>query len=417
MSTKMMDNRNAVIEKCFDMLVFVALILILAKDYFSVISGVRTELIGIFLLTVGAGYRAFTVSSFILDVRLVIMSGLILISWAGSLLTTYVGVISTSSYFAAFVTAILIYIIRPRNISTSLSIIVFLNLLIQLYESISGTLLFVYEVEGVDQYDEIGLSSSDGSMRTKGIFVSPLNAVSIAMTNAFLSPKSPLKWLLLTACSLLAQGRLGLAVGVAGMVVSTLFRRKSTNIRHLLLYVAGFVFIIIGWAAFFGTEASIQRIFEAGSSENSQNSSRLYFWGRSLEELGNYDLASFLFGRFGYIKMLEGGTESDWLRILLDNGIFCLVAFLIPLLIGIASAVRSKNWILLFSISTCAIVMAVFPQAQSLPNGILTWLFLFSLLKGSTAIRQLPPPDQCAHPAHVADARLCERVYVKSTNQ
>ena len=386
MSTNLSDNRKAVIEKRFDVFVFVALILILAKDYFWTMSGVRTELVGIFLLAVGAGYRAFTVSRFNLDIRLALLSGLILVAWAGSLLTTYVGVISTSSYFAAFVTAILISVIRPRNIPTSLTIIVFVNILIQLYESISGTLLFVYVVEDGDQYDEIGLSSSDGSLRTKGVFASPLNAVSVAMSNAFLSPKSPSKWLLLVACSLLAQGRLGIAVGAVGVVVSLLFSGRGANVRYLLLYVAGFIFTVIGWAAFFGTEQSIQRILEAGSIENSQNISRLYLWGRSLEELANYDLMSFLFGKFGYIKMLEGATESDWLRIILDNGIFCFAAFLIPLLVGTVSAVRRKNWILLFSIASCAMVMAVFPQAQSLPNGILTWVFLISLLKGSSEI-------------------------------
>ena len=137
----------------------------------------------------------------------------------------------------------------------------------------------------------------------------------------------------------------------------------------------------------FGSENSIQRVLEAGSTSNTQNIDRIYFWGKAIDEVFNYDFITILFGKFGYIKALEGGTESDWLRILLDNGIFFMSAFLIPIFLGTFYAITKKNWILLFTIVSCTVVMAVFPLAQSFSNGIFIWLFLFSLLNNHTKKR------------------------------
>ncbi len=225
MGTESLHNYNVELEKGFDILVFVALILVVAKDYFLVISGFRSEFVGIFLLIIACIYRICINKTILINFRLLLLFSLISVAWVGSIFTTYVGNFSKSSYLAAFLVAILIYTIKPRNLLKSLSTIVFINVLMQLYESVSGNLFFVYEVEGPDQYDEIGLSR-DGSMRTKGMFVSPLNGVAMAMSNVFLNPRSIFKWFLLVLTSLLAQGRLGLVVGVVGLIVSSVLNKK-----------------------------------------------------------------------------------------------------------------------------------------------------------------------------------------------
>jgi hypothetical protein len=149
--------------------------------------------------------------------------------------------------------------------------------------------------------------------------------------------------------------------------------------------------------AIFGTQDSIDRMLEAGSADNSQNVSRLLFWGQSINEIMKFDLISHTFGQFGYIKALQGGTESDWLRIWLDNGIICLLAYLIPVLHGLGSQFRQRNWAECYAYGATLFVMMVYPHAQSLPNGILVWLLL--LARPPSHQSQLPGA-QSAPPIH-----------------
>ena len=287
--------------------------------------------------------------------------------------------INESSYFAAYLVAYLLIIINPQRISRPLYFIVAINLIFQIYEAFSTNLIFVYPIDGPDQYDESGLSMSDGSIRAKGFFVSPLGAVSVAMSSAILFPKSPHRWIVLLMTSLLSQGRLGLIVGFIGILVSGgLTDRK--NLSKLFVYILFSSFFVLTWYFLFSSTMAVERFFEFSSAQNTQNISRLYFWKNSFNELLHYDLMSFLFGKYGFIKQELGYTECDWLRITLDNGFFCTLAFLIPLFNGLIKAVAKKDYILIFSVVTCFSVMMVFPLAQSFPNGILVCVFLLTLL-------------------------------------
>jgi hypothetical protein len=358
-----------------EVIVALAAMLIFPKDYFITILGIHTEVLGIALLTICAMYIFLTKKqSGSFSPAVIVIFLFMAISWFGSLLWN--GALNSSSYFASFYVALLLLIIRPRNFLLVMTLLMTVNTVLQLYESSTGDFLFAYEDDDF-VYDEKMLSTADGALRAKGLWGSPLNAIGIVMSLAFLKPRSVYLWCLLCLSSTLGQGRLGLAVGVLGLLISIVSddRQKSRKYLNIVLGVGALLGIAI-FIILFGTDDSIQRLMEAGSTDNSQNISRLYYWGQSIIEIMNFDIFSHLYGRFGYIKALQGGTESDWLRIWLDNGLFCVFAYLIPLISKFFMSMRGKRWPESYAYIATFFVMTVYPHAQSMPNGTLVWLLL-----------------------------------------
>jgi hypothetical protein len=366
--------------------VAVALCLILAKDYFWILSGLRLEWIGIALLFAAFAYIGFAKGNPVrLQAAHLIVAILVLTSWIGS--SIVVSTPNGSSYYAAFVIASLISGIRPAHLNKTLTAIVACNAVVQLIEFLADQFLFAY-IDDENLYDEETLAVGDGTLRAKGFFASPLNAISVTMSVAFLNPRSPINWFLVTVTSILGQGRLGLGVGSIGLILCLAAGMKGAG-RHrkmAFLYFVGAIAMLFVWATYLASEDALQRMLEATSADNSQNLSRLYFWGRAMEELLDYPSINLLFGRPGYIKALEGGTESDWLRIWLDNGLLCVLGFLVPLLMTMIRSIANRQPMGIYAAIACLFVMAVFPHAQSMPNGTLTWLFLFGAVSGVSSI-------------------------------
>jgi hypothetical protein len=363
-----------------DVLVAVAAVLIFPKDYFISVFKVHSEAIGIGLLFVLAFYVLITQSRQITLRRSPVLIFLtLLFAWTGSMF--WQGLPNTSSYYAAFIVALMIGIIQPKNFLRSMAVIMTVNTGLEVYEAVSNSFVYAYVGDGIE-YDETIYSTRDGALRVKGLFAGPLNPIGILMSLALLTPRSTFLWTLLCVSSALGQGRLGLSVGVAGLIVSTLLADagRATALRRVLNLIALLVSltVVIVVFIFFGTDDSIQRFLEIASSNNSQNQSRLYFWRHCIDEISNYDLLSHLFGRFGYIKAKQGATESDWFRMWLDNGVICLLVYIVLLVGNIARALLARRWLEVFSFVTLAVVMGVYPHAQSLPNGILVWIMLLS---------------------------------------
>lgn len=357
--------------------------LIFFKDFFIMVAGVHSEWIGIFMLACMAIYalfqnkRDFTLS---LPHTLLIL-GTALIAGLSSLNT---GAVNSSSYFASFFIATCIVVIGPQYFVKSLTLLMTLNFTIQIGEVLSGQFLFVY-VDEEYEYDEKMLGVGEDSFRAKGFFPSPLNAISVAMSLAFLNPRSTYNWILLILSSSLGQGRLGLGVGTLGLLAclmqskvnspsQTMDRFKNVAIALATLVAAGALSVI------FGSEESISRLLGAASSENSQNVSRLLIWGVSIDELLDYDPLSLLVGRFGHIKSVIGGTESDWLRLWLDNGLIFMMFYLVPLLMGAWRSLTQRHWPEAVAYLALMFVMAVYPHGQSMPNGTLVWLTILVTL-------------------------------------
>ena len=82
--------------------------------------------------------------------------------------------------------------------------------------------------------------------------------------------------------------------------------------------------------------------------------------------------------------MREGGTENDFLRLLLDCG---LVGFLLyggAILMLIARAVKLKDFEGLLSASLIIVLMNLFPFVQSLSSALLFWIYFFSKMEQIT---------------------------------
>ncbi|MDO8651866.1 MAG: hypothetical protein Q7R66_06740 [Undibacterium sp.] len=361
-----------------DLLFFVALGCILYKDFFIMQLGVHFEIIGIILIIFLAVFSNQESKQTIFNKKIIlIITFFIVFSWIGS--SIVILTLNTSSYYAAFAISIVILRMRPKYLIETLTVLVTINTLFQILESLTGEFIFVY-VDDDFSYDEKMLSTSDGGLRTKGLYGSPLNGIGVAMSLCFLAPKSKYSWFLLCASSLLGQGRLGLGIGIVGLLVN-LFRSHTGLKAHAiktLLSLSVFLLLIASWMALFATEDSVTRMLEAGSADNSQNISRFEFWLSSINQLINYDLISLIFGKFGYIKAFQGGTESDWLRMWLDNGFIFFLTVLSLIIYRLYVAARKKDWLNFYASSACIFVMAVYPHAQSFPNGLLTWLFLLS---------------------------------------
>ena len=367
---------NAQPSSTTELLVGLAATLIFPKDFFISVLELHTEIIGIAILAVLAIHTAIASSAVKLSTAVVTVGAALSFAWLGSVLSN--GALNTSSYYASFVVALLIGVIRPRRFLDVMLFLMIVNTGLQLFEALSGEFIFTYQDEDYD-YDEAMLSTSDGGLRVKGLFGSPLTPISILMSLAFLRPRSSLVWLVLCLASALGQGRLGLAIGSLGLVLSLASGGQASRVgiraRNFAFAFLGLV-CVVGTVMFFGTEGSIQRMLEAGSADNSQNISRLEFWATSIIAIGNFDYIEHLFGRFGFIKALQGGTESDWLRIWLDNGLICVLAYAVPLLWGIVRSVRAGMWLEMYSFLGTTVVMAVYPHAQSMPNGTLVWMLL-----------------------------------------
>lgn len=366
--------------------IMLAAALIFFKDYFIMTVGVRVEIIGIGILFTLAIFSAKKIGYFkVLPgwhyLLLLVVSAIAVISSTNS------GVINSSSYFASFVVATLIVMVRPQHFLKSMTLLMSFNFLLQLVEVLAGQFIFVY-VDDEYEYDEKMLGVGDDSFRAKGLFGSPLNAISIALSLAFLNPRYVYGWILLILSSSLGQGRLGLSVGLVGLLVALLNQANasmSVKFQKIFLGALSIVGAVI-LSIVFGSEESIDRLLSAASPENSQNVSRLLIWGVAISQLLDYDVLSHLFGNYGLIKKVIGGTESDWLRLWLDNGLFFFLLYFVPLVIGLVRNFNRRYWPEFFAYGLLIFVMAVYPHGQSMPNGTLLWLTILVTLYGNKSV-------------------------------
>ncbi len=127
----------------------------------------------------------------------------------------------------------------------------------------------------------------------------------------------------------------------------------------------------------------ISSAFDIGSD---QNISRFYFWLNSIEHFLNYDVVASLFGDYGFILREEGGTENDFLRMLLDNGIAGACIYVVAIGLMAWKAVRRRDWAGLSVVALIIVSMNIFPFVQSLSSSLLFWLYAFSYCRETNKI-------------------------------
>lgn len=294
------------------------------------------------------------------------------------------GAWSLSAYYLAIPCAFIIVNTDPKLFLKLLVLHFVLNLAIEGFEYFSGSYLYIYEAQDGFVLDERLFGGSLDVFRAKGFFQGPLSAVAFALWVAFLAMGElwTVAALLLTA--FFSGGRLGMSVAVLLGLVRYWRLRGGHQISALsarwikaavgLAFVGGVALLFL-----FADENRLLFISSAYDVGSDQNAARLFYWVSSLAHFLSYAPMEMVFGRFGFILKEQGGTENDFLRILLDHGFICLLPYLLVVGRIFQLAIRRKNLELLAVGLLIMMLMNAFPFIQSLASTTLFWLFVFLL--------------------------------------
>jgi hypothetical protein len=282
--------------------------------------------------------------------------------------------LNTSSYFIAPLLAFLVINTAPKAFFTLLIANLILTVSVQLGEYLTNSYLFVYEtLEG--ELDEKFFGGSLQVFRAKGFFQGPLSAVAFATWMAFFFRGSIIFAALMLLSAFLAAGRLGMVAASILLLIRTVKPGEGLGSNRVLIgafFISTMLLLIP-----FVDEDRLLFITSAFDSESGQNLGRSYFWLASINYFVNYDWLNILFGKFGFIRAEIGGTENDFLRILLDNGAIHFLIYVVGLL-WVLRASKYQRGIESIVVFVLIIgMMNLYPFIQSLSSSLLFWMFVF----------------------------------------
>lgn len=316
-------------------------------------------------------------------------------AWVLTLATK--GVVNMSSYYIAIPCAFVIVNLNPRRFIQVLLLHLLITFLIAAFEYFSGQYFFIYQADDGTELDESLFGGGLEVFRAKGMFQGPLSAVAFALWMAFLMRGSVPAGGVLFLCSFFASGRLGMLTSTV-LIGSRLLLGRAGSSDRKLPWLLGLVVIATLLFAF-SDENRLFFISSALDLENDQNVSRVYFWLTSLGYYLSYGPLDLLFGNYGFILKQEGGTENDFLRLLLDCGLvgFGLYAGAIVALIKKAIRRRDREDLLIALLIIA--LMNIFPFVQSLSSALLFWVYFFATVDRVTS------PRKGRHQAEIASSK------------
>lgn len=346
------------------------LTLLVLGVFFCILIGLQTGKIILAVLSVPGFLSIIVVSSF-------------LSSNIYSYLT--LGRINSSPLFISFFLAIILFAANRRASLWVLLAIPPVNLLLQIWENLCGELLFPTIVV----FDDFTVASEDwkigdDEIRTKGLFQGPLHIVSMCLLALIVAPHSLLLRFLMLGAAYLSGARLGLLIS---LILLSLYFASSSHDRALIrlntllkLFVALsctvviiFILTYLGWI-------SSERIkfisFAFDFTNNDSNLNRVAVWLFSLEMYLNYDIFGMLFGKFDEIRHIfeHGSTESDWLRLFVDNGLLGPLIYLIAFCDLMRRASREKDSARLVCLIALFLAMHLFPAIGWLAGATGFWI-------------------------------------------
>lgn len=319
------------------------------------------------LLTRGKASRSIATSSWLIMAAFSV-------AWMLTLATK--GVINMSSYYIAIPCAFVIVNVNPRLFIQILLVHLLITLLIGAFEYFSGQYFFIYQANDGTVLNESLFGGGLDIFRAKGMFQGPLNAVAFAIWIAFLMRGSVPAGAILFLCAFFASGRLGMLTSTV-LIGFRLLQSRAGLLLSKLTWLLGLVAAATLLFAF-SDENRIFFISSALNLENDQNVSRVDFWITSLTYYLSYGPLDLLFGNYGFIFEQQGGTENDFLRLLLDCGLvgFGLYAGAIVTLIALAIRRRDREGLLIALLIIG--LMNIFPFVQSLSSALLFWIYFFA---------------------------------------
>jgi len=180
---------------------------------------------------------------------------------------------------------------------------------------------------------------------------------------------------LLFMVAFFAAGRLGMLTSVL-LLTLRLFVADNSSKSKKLVFVFGVV-CILGLLLISLDENRLTFISSALNLDSDQNISRTDFWLQSIDYFLTYHPSDFIVGRFGSILMAQGGTENDFLRLLLDCGLLGFLIYIIPIIALFIRGIRLKNLEDFVVAIMIFLLMNIFPFIQSLSSSLLFWVYFF----------------------------------------
>lgn len=288
-----------------------------------------------------------------------------------------------SSYYIAIPCAFVIVNLNPRRFIQILLFHLLMTLLIAAFEYFSGQYLFIYQADDGTALDESLFGGGLEIFRAKGMFQGPLSAVAFALWMAFIIRGSVPASAVLFLCAFFASGRLGMLTST--LLISLRFLRGgASSLFKMMPWFLSLIIIAILLFSF-SDENRILFIASALDVDNDQNVSRYYFWLASLGYYLSYSPLDMLFGNYGFILKQEGGTENDFLRLLLDCGFMGFSLYAGAILALITKAIRRRDSEDLLIALLIIGLMNIFPFVQSLSSALLFWLYFFATIDRSVA--------------------------------
>lgn len=294
------------------------------------------------------------------------------------------GNVNLSSYYVAIPCAIVVVNTQPRLFIKLLLIHLALTLVIEAWEYFSGQYLFVYEAADGTMLDESLFGGSLDVFRAKGMFQGPLSAVAFALWMAFLLRGSLVAAAVLFLCAFFASGRLGMLTSLVLMLMRVHVhelrgRRPFVALLRRLPLLLGLAAVV--WLLFASSDENRLTFFSSALDlGNDQNMSRIYFWLSSLNYYLNYSPIDLLVGNYGFILQKEGGTENDFLRLLLDCGLLGFLIYVGALVALLVNALRRGEREDMLIVILIIVLMNIFPFIQSLFSATLFWVYFFATM-------------------------------------
>jgi hypothetical protein len=374
--------------------VFVAFMGLVLKDllahYISAVPNLGPMLLvaGVFvciLIGLQSG-RLFLIASAI--PRILLLT--IIFSFIASNINSYATLdrFNTSPLFISFFLALILFSANKRAILWVLIAIPAMNFILQIWETYSGQLLFPTIVTLYDfTVDSEGWKIGENEIRTKGLFQGPLHIVSICLLALIVKPYSLLLRLIMLGAAYLSGARLGIFISIVLLVIyfaTSAHARRLMRFNTLLkLFVASCsVVVIIFTMAQLGllSEERINFILLAFDFiNNDSNLHRVVVWLYSLQMYLSYDVSGILFGRYDEIRFLsdQGSAESDWLRLLVDNGFLGMCVYLIAFGDLVRRAWADNNSARLVCLTALFVSMHIFPSIGWLAGATGFWIIYF----------------------------------------
>lgn len=249
---------------------------------------------------------------------------------------------------------------------TSFSIVIILNLIVLLYETITGQVI-VTVAEGYEVY--LGMP-----IYHFGLFSDPKGGGFCIALMALCLPK---EYFWLSVIAFLETILSGCRTSTVLMLVPLFYHLKSCSVKSKVTFAIVIVLSIayIGKLIDFDIRV-IERLFNVFDLTEGGNEDRMAFMRKHFSLMSNnYSFFDYIFGRYEYTRGIVGnGAESMWLDLMLNCGLCLLLVYFS----GLLHSFRSKKDV--FGKTTIIVIfvlMFVSGLGGGINSGYIFWYFLF----------------------------------------